>query len=264
MIDRILGALTARVDRDELLDVVSAERYRQFVSEDDTPITPPGADAGSVAETVGSWASRSAVMMPFGRVLYRVARLHTGSIVEFGTGAGVSAAYLTAGLRRSGHGGRVVSVEAHVALAERAGVNLRTAGFEDCQVIVGRELEVAPRLLSGLRPGLIHVDSGHRFDDTAMLVELIAHHFDQVVVCFDDIRWSEEMSRLWTEVCDGRFGASQAIDLDLWGVALIGSSPSRRPADVVRVAAPKGMRGGTVEEVGRTPDAPLEWRQAAR
>lgn len=66
---------------------------------DRTPIA-----AGIPGDDVGSCAERSAVLMPFGRILYRIARSLGGPMVEVGTGSGVSTAYLAAGLARIGGG----------------------------------------------------------------------------------------------------------------------------------------------------------------
>ncbi|MGH9213400.1 MAG: O-methyltransferase [Acidimicrobiales bacterium] len=219
------------------------ERYRRSVVEDTTVIDIPRADdEDATTETLGSWAARSAVLMPFGRVLYRLARMVEGSVVEFGTGSGVSAAYLSAGLERAGGDGRVVSVEAHPVLAERAEANLRSSGFHGVTVVLGQEREVAPNLLETVEPALVHVDSGHLYPDTAGLAELVAGHLDSVVVCYDDIRWSPDMARFWGEACGGRFRVSHAVDLDLWGVVLVGPGAAG-PAQLLHARAPTQFKG---------------------
>ena len=76
-------------------------------------------------------SSYLAVSPAYGRFLQATARAHNArSIVEFGTGMGVSTTYLAAALRANG-GGCLIGTEQVPAKVARARANLAAAGFAD-------------------------------------------------------------------------------------------------------------------------------------
>lgn len=238
--ERCRQALLAPTDRAEIIDVLRVGEMRKHVLADRTPMT-----AGQPGDDIGSWAERSAVLMPFGRILYRVARALGGPIVEVGTGSGVSTAYLAAGSARTG-GGPMVTLELDPTLAERAQYRLRESNFTEVTVRQGDQADHLPDILIQMRPALVHLDSDHRHDNTvALLDDVAAIGPGPTVVCLDDIRWSREMEEVWAGLLSGAHGTTHAFDLDLWGVVVLSaSSPDKCLCE--DLVPPRGLTSATI------------------
>ena len=227
-----LDALTAPTDRTEIIDVLRVERLRRRAAADTTEWRPaPSQDrvsedrmrsAGDARprDTVGSWSAWSAVAMPWGRVLYRLARSFGGRMLEVGAGAGVSAAYISAGLDHSA--GSLITIEPDERLVGVAVANLESGRFEHVVVQKGSQERDAEAMIRRHRPRLVHVDSDHRHSGittfTQMLSETVAV---PTIVCYDDIRWSLGMERFWSMLRAGAHRTRLAIDLGGWGVTVI-------------------------------------------
>lgn len=250
-----LEALTARADRTELEDIVRAERYRAAVCSDSIPVRfcqtgstsrDDGGGSGAtddILEPFGEWAARSSVLLPFGRVLYRLARSLGGPILEIGTGAGVSTAFLSSGLRRNSGPARFISIDANEALVHQAREYLRASGYTNIDIRVARQEVYTEALCRQVRPALIHIDSDHTYSSTMGVVQAIIRlRREPIILCLDDIRWSREMEAVWEWVCHDCKYVSAAIDLGLWGVAVV-SGRLRRSADVVYAVPPRLLEG---------------------
>lgn len=143
-----------------------------------------------------------------------------GAVVEMGTNVGVSGAYIGAALER----GRLVTLEGSAAKANLARRNFAKLGLENVEVVTGDFADtLEPTLDRGAPVDMAFIDGFHEGDAT------IAYHhrFKKVaapgaVLVYDDIRWSEGMTRAWKEILadpDVRY----AFDFDEIGVCVLTS-----------------------------------------
>jgi hypothetical protein len=261
----VLAAVTRPLDRAEMADVVSLERMRRRIVADATPIAFDAVDrdaadvsAWPVArdvdqpESVGTWAARSAIAAPFGRVLHRVARAVGGDILELGTGSGLSAGYLACGVARSTRAGRVVSVEPHAVLARRARVALdATFPERSVHLVQGAQEDCLDVLLDRMKPDVVHVDSDHTVRSMRAILGRLRSADGPIVVCLDDIRWSEGMTSVWDDLRGSTAFVSLIIDLGLWGIVTV--DPVHRGAPGYRrLDPPTYLSGATAARIPET------------
>jgi predicted O-methyltransferase YrrM len=163
------------------------------------PPDPDGATELAQAWHVARWASIPPV---WGRLLTRLVReLAPRSLLELGTGLGLSGAYQGAALELNGDG-RLVTLDVHEAgrIAERGFGELGLAG----------RIEHVPGYIDETLPGVLdrHGPVDFAFLDAEHTEAATVRHFDLVlphltagaVVVLDDTNQTEEMRRAWRTV----------------------------------------------------------------
>ena len=140
-----------------------------------------------------------------------VALMRPRVVVEAGTGFGVSAGHLTAGLERSGRG-HLYTFEAHEAWAREARRYLDEHRHR-VTVLVGRFEERLSDALAGRTIDLAFLDAIHADDAVrGQWCAVMAHRSPRVVVAIDDV---QAVPGAWQEIAgasrplaviDGRLG----------------------------------------------------------
>lgn len=154
------------------------------------------------------------------------ARLPARTVVELGTGMGISACYLAAGLELApaGEDRRLVTLDAR-DLAERTRDLFGHAGLEPPECVTGRLPEALPPLLA--RTGaldLVFVDAAKGRAAMRETVDaLVPHMSERGVIAVDDVRWNLEMRREWMAL---RSEDRWALTADLWRVGLLAPGQS--------------------------------------
>jgi predicted O-methyltransferase YrrM len=176
--------------------------------------------AGPVAEACG------VISIPplWGVLLMRLAReLRPTVAVELGTGFGISAAYLAAGLELNG-AGRLATfdgAEKWAAIAEEgtSGLGLSRAGFR-----VGPLSETLETALSELDPvGLAFIDAEHTKESTLRYFTTLLPHLSRgAVLVFDDIDFDAPMWEAWTEI---REHPAVAVAVSLGKMGIVSVEP---------------------------------------
>jgi predicted O-methyltransferase YrrM len=203
------------------------------------------AHAGQVEQRVVGEISRAASRSPrSAQVLFQVARgIRPERALEMGTCLGISAAYVGAALDLNGRG-RLVTLEGVPGQARIAGENLAGLGLADrVEIVLGPFQETLGAALEAAAPlQFAFVDGDHREDATlAYYEQMLPHLSDGAVVVFDDIRWSDGMTRAWSRLTAHprtRF----AIDLYNMGLCIVGEGRRgppegrRGPAEIYRLA----------------------------
>ena len=136
------------------------------------------------------------------RVLYYLTRLRRPlCVLELGTCAGISAAYIAAGLRRNGLG-RLWTIEGSPTLADIAEVTLNGLGFNYMATVVrGPFYQMLEPTLAGRKFELVFIDGHHDGPATITYFQQIKPHLETgAIVLFDDIGWSEGMARAWSTI----------------------------------------------------------------
>lgn len=173
--------------------------------------------------TVGVLCRRRSVKQRRARFLLEAVRtLKPTTVLELGTGLGISTAYLCAGLHINGRG-MLTTVEGCPNLAELARRNLYILGLRRFTVLQGVFAEVLDRnewLLRSL--DLIFID-GHHVGSAleSYFTKLVNLCKPVAVFILDDIEWSEDMRLAWSRIIRSA-PVAQAIERDGLGVILKG------------------------------------------
>ena len=148
------------------------------------------------------------------------------SLLELGSCVGISAAYQAAALEVNGGDGRLISLEGVEALAERSARTIEEIGLSHrVEVRVGEFGTTMSRAIGDLEPiDFAFIDGNH--DEAATIAyadQLHPHLAREAVLIFDDISWSEGMSRAWQHVVsDQRYALT--VDLKFVGIAVVSTN----------------------------------------
>ena len=175
---------------------------------------------GPVAEACG------VISIPplWGVLLLRLARGQRPAVaVELGTGFGISAAYLAAGLEVNGSGRLATfdGAEKWAAIAEEGTSRL---GLTRAEFRVGPLSETLDEALSELDPvGLAFIDAEHTKESTLRYFRtLLPHLSDGAVLVFDDIDFDAPMWEAWTEI---REHPAVAVAVSLGKMGIVSVAP---------------------------------------
>jgi predicted O-methyltransferase YrrM len=222
-------------ERSETLRFIAEERP----DEDQPRFKLPNSSSGPTV-AYREWASVSAVLPDWGRVLYRLAREFGGPILEIGTGTGLSTAYLAHGLKRA-NAGTLATIEPQPQLSDIAQERLQAADLDNVEVVTGSQSELAVPLAHAMQPRLLHIDSDHRAEALLSLLKQLEPELGDCLVCLDDIRWSPGMERVWGHL----LATHDTIDLHLWGLAARPPRPQVRPRSYSGTV-PRSLSGANI------------------
>lgn len=221
--------------------IIEELRDRLTASTDDVSVRLRSRRSSDQVAPVGEITRLRSKKLPWAQLLMNLVRqLRPDRVLELGTGVGLSAAYLAAGLRLNGSGA-LVTIDGAPGLAALSRDNLAQLGFHEVEVLDAMFQEALPGLLERLAPlDLVFVDGHH--DEVAT-----QRYFDQLlpalatraVVVFDDISWSPGMERAWQRL---RLhpAVRTVVDLERIGVCVLG--PADEPAHLVELRSIPELR----------------------
>ncbi|MCE3260309.1 MAG: O-methyltransferase-like protein [Bacteroidetes bacterium] len=124
--------------------------------------------------------------------------LQPATVVELGTSLGLNTLYLAMANPKA----KVCSIEGSKNLHEFARQLAQRNEISNCRFIHGKFDDVLPTLLNDLtRIDLFYVDGNHTYEATMRYFQMaMKHRSPDSVVVFDDIYWSEGMTRAWEEI----------------------------------------------------------------
>ncbi len=199
---------------------VKSYRQKLYSSDKTVVVGRIGAVTSAPSERkVSHIARHTSTSEKYGRMLARLAAdLNVAGIIELGTSLGVSTAYLAAACPKA----KIVTIEGLSAVADLAEANLHQAGFDNVTVIRGdisQNLGAAVDMMPSGNVEMAFVDGNHSEEATLDYFETIAsRHANMCVIVFDDIYWSEGMTRAWRKiVSDERVDTT--IELPQMGLA---------------------------------------------
>lgn len=150
------------------------------------------------------------------RLLYRLIKYYKPeNILEFGTAAGISTAYIKGG----NQGSRMVTMEGCASLASRANESFNELGIDDIEIAVGSFDATLDNVLKKFtKLDFVFFDGNHRKGPTLSYFEKCAQLSNEnSIFVFDDIHWSSGMENAWDNIKnDGR--VSVTIDLFWFGL----------------------------------------------
>ncbi len=200
------------------------ETYKKNISKSKTIIET--VDFGSRAESkhyttsmeeVGDIVKRRSQRKRQARLLFRLSKhFQPQNILEFGTAAGISTAYIKAPVPES----KMITMEGCASLADVAASNLRKLKINHLDFSIGNFDVTLPKVLKKFKKlDFVFFDGNHRREPTLnyfhQCVEL-AH--EDTLFIFDDIHWSPGMEDAWDIIKkDNRI----SITLDVFWFGLV-------------------------------------------
>jgi len=169
--------------------------------------------------TVGSFVRSSSVSEKYGAVLYRITRwFKPETIVELGTGLGVSAMYLATGSPQT----QLHTIEGSHSRADFSHKLIKRCGLKEVKVHRGELEKKLEELIPDLKERFVaFVDGNHYHEPTVRYVRsLVDLAGDEALIVVDDIYWSKEMQLAWKEVISWP-EVKVSIDLFHMGILLL-------------------------------------------
>jgi predicted O-methyltransferase YrrM len=167
-----------------------------------------------------------------GKLLFKIANYYQPkTMVELGTSAGLSAAYLASALPNS----RLITIEGSPAIAEIARKNLFALGLSNIELLTGNFDGILPKVLEN-HPiiDLAFIDGNHRKQPTLNYFNsLIQHISDFSVLIFDDIHWSRDMEAAWQEIKNDE-RVMLTVDLFFLGIVFFKSDFNTKQHFIIR------------------------------
>ncbi len=165
------------------------------------------------------------VSRKYGQVLARLVRiLHPCTVVELGTGTGLSAMYM--GL--SDPDVKILTCEGSDAVAEIARLNLRTAGVSNVKIFTGMFETLLPDMLNQADDELLlFMDGDHREESIwSVFSRIMDSGRSPGTMVFDDINWSPAMKRGWDRMKEHP-GISLSVETFRMGIIMFGKPVGR-------------------------------------
>lgn len=207
---------------DDLYPRQKAKSYRKKLYKSDEVVTVGSIGAvlrNPTERKISRIAKGTSTSEKYGRMLARLAAdLNVSGIIELGTSLGVSTAYLAAACPNA----KIVTIEGLNAVADIAETHLRQAGFDNVTVLrgdIGQKIGEAVDMMPSGQVEMAFIDGNHSESATLDYFETIAsRHALMCVMVFDDIYWSDGMTRAWRKiVSDPRVDTT--IELPQMGLA---------------------------------------------
>ncbi|MGF1638416.1 MAG: O-methyltransferase [Cyclobacteriaceae bacterium] len=197
-------------------------------SKNSTPISKNQFGAGSKSTnsskpiTLGQIIRSSISPFKISALLVRIARfMEAATIVELGTSAGINTLRLANFLPKS----RIFTFEGNPDLIMFARKLLKDHNYRNVSIIEGDiDNTLAEFVRCGNVADLIYIDANHQGTALKHYFNLLRNPtFSHQIVVVDDIRWSSDMFKAWSELCS-RQEVRLSFDLGRLGILLFRDS----------------------------------------
>jgi predicted O-methyltransferase YrrM len=223
-------------DRNHYPEYATIEQLRDRLLLDNTPVPVEdyGAGAGRAAtsKSIAAITNDSSKNKRYAQLLFRIARHYQPNyIVELGTAAGISTAYLAAACPLA----VVISGEGNYALASVARNNLRSVSLNHVKLVTGNFNNTVPEIIGSIpRVDLAFVDGNHRRKPTVdYFLQMIQRVNETATLIFDDIHWSQEMELAWSEI-KSHPSVMLTVDLFFMGIVFLRPEFKTRQHFIIR------------------------------
>jgi predicted O-methyltransferase YrrM len=143
------------------------------------------------------------------------------TVIELGTNVGISSAYIAAALKLNGENGKIATFDASPYRQRLAQEAHRNLGLDNVSYVEGLFRDTIYPSLSKLGSiDLAFIDGHHQYQPTLdYFEEILKFSTPDTVFVFDDIRWSRDMKKAWSQIqSDERLGL--VVDLSTVGVCV--------------------------------------------
>jgi len=219
--DFILNVLN---NKSNYIATKEVEALRKRLLQDKSIITVEDFGAGSRKEKandrkVNAIAASALKPKKFGQLFYRLVKHYRPkTILELGTSLGITTSYMAL----ANPDAQIITIEGSQSIAAIAGDNFQHLGVQNIQQLVGNFDDVLPDASKQLSPiDLAYVDGNHLYQPTINYFhQILQHTTNDSILIFDDIHWSEEMEKAWTEIKQHE-KVRTTIDLFFIGIVLL-------------------------------------------
>jgi predicted O-methyltransferase YrrM len=145
-----------------------------------------------------------------------VKELKPATVIELGTGIGISTAYLAKAFPEC----HVFSVEGDKEKLNFAAKSLEQLELKNVTLLNGIFKDLLPGLLTdAVHPVIIFIDGDHTYEGTmTYFSEILKSLNPEIIVIFDDIRWSAEMERAWSSI---KSDTEVILSIDLFFIGIV-------------------------------------------
>ncbi|MFO8087280.1 MAG: class I SAM-dependent methyltransferase [Bacteroidales bacterium] len=174
------------------------EKYRKEIYQT-SPFFSTDLGSGKNRMMDGKALQKMSVSKNNGRILYNLSRyFRPNHILELGTSAGLSAAYLAA----ASPDASLITIEGCPQKAKLAARHLQQYAFPNLRVINADALKQLTKLQhEQYQADIIFIDANHTYQGTMDFFNLLLPltHEDSIIIV-DDIFWSKAMTRAWNHL----------------------------------------------------------------
>lgn len=208
-------------DKKQLNSLKAVEALRKQLLKNNQQLEVEDFGAGSrrsstQKRSIKTIARNAAKPKKYSRLLYRMAAYYKPeTILELGTSLGMTSAYLYLAQPAA----TVITIEGSAAIHEQAKQNFAQLGLKNIKAIQGNFDAVLPAVLQQYPViDLAYIDGNHRLEPTLRYFQLLSNHItEESILVFDDIHWSEEMERAWSQIKEEP-SVTATIDLFFIGI----------------------------------------------
>jgi len=158
-----------------------------------------GSQLGSREKSVSSFVNTSASSEHKGSMLFNLARyMDAKTILELGTNVGIGTAYLASANSKS----QVETIEGCPQLCQVAKEALSGFKINNVHITAGKFSEELKHICAKLKKiDLVFIDGDHSYQGTKNYYAQIKPYLhEKSIVVFDDIYWSDGMTKAWNEI----------------------------------------------------------------
>jgi len=161
--------------------------------------------------------AKTALLQPLhAQLMFRlVNRFKPKTIIELGSSLGITSAYLASACKTA----QLYTLEGSPEVAKVAQSNLSKLKIKNAILKTGPFEEQLPKVLDTIeKVDFAFIDGNHRYEATLQYFELLLKKANEhSVFVFDDIYWSEDMTKAWKEII-ARPEVKVSIDLYRMGI----------------------------------------------
>jgi len=198
------------------------EQLRNELMQNNMMLSVEDLGAGSVTaatkqRTVASIARYAAKPKKWAQLIFRIVHYYQPkNIIELGTSLGITTCYMSLA-RPNAH---IITGEGSHEIAEQARKNFSDLFLENIDLIEGNFDDTLPMMIKTLSTvDLAFVDGNHRYEPTMRYFnQLLPSMSASSVMIFDDIHWSEDMQKAWTEI---KQHPAVKMTIDLFFIGLV-------------------------------------------
>jgi len=176
-----------------------------------------GSKLGSTEKSIKSFVNTSASSKYKGEILFNLARyMDAKNILELGTNVGLGTAYLASANSAS----CVETIEGCPELCQVAKEALSVIGINNVNITPGKFSDQLKIICAKLKKiDLVFIDGDHSYEGTLAYYEQIKPYLhDQSIVVFDDIYWSDGMTKAWNKI---KSQSDVSLNIDVFRLGII-------------------------------------------
>lgn len=198
------------------------ENLRQLLLHDTRVLEIEDFGAGSRIKktnqrSVSAIAKFSLKPVKYGQLLFRIIDHYAPKhLLELGTSLGITSAYLA----MANPSASLTTMEDTHSVATIARENFQKLGVKNISVIEGNFDHTLPLWLAEKQKiDFAFIDGNHRYHPTMdYFHQLLSHIHEYSILVFDDIHWSSEMEKAWTEI---KNHPSVTLSIDLFFIGMV-------------------------------------------